>query len=161
MTTPPPPPTFDAVSTALEIHCGTLNCHGNDARNMRLFGFYGVRLKDSDLTGFAPTSPEEIMANFESVISIEPERLSQVVRSGGAGAEKWIVLSKGRGREHHKGGTRLVPGDAADTCIMSWLTVGPGAPGINAAACKAAATVVPPDLPGSPWSPVPGPASNP
>jgi hypothetical protein len=149
ITPPPGPPTFNAVSTVLELHCGTLNCHGNTARNMRFFGFYGVRLDPRDKTGFAVTTDAEYLANFESIISIEPERLSQIVRSGGANASKWVVLSKGRGDEHHKGGARLVRGEAADTCLVSWISARPGGPPLSAEACDAASTLEPP---GDDWS---------
>ena len=149
ITPPPGPPTFNVVSTVLELHCGTLNCHGTDARNMPFFGFYGVRLDPRDRTGFAPTTDAEFLANFESIISIEPERLSQIVRSGGANASKWVVLSKGRGDEHHKGGARLVRGGAADTCILSWISAQPGGAPVSAEACDAASTLEPP---GDDWS---------
>jgi hypothetical protein len=146
---PQGPPTFNPVSTVLELHCGTLNCHGNEARNMRFFGFYGVRLDPKNKTGFGDTTDAEFLANFESIIAIEPEKLSQIVRSGGANADKWIVLSKGRGDEHHKGGTRLVRGDAADACIVSWITARPGGAPLNAEACDTASTFEPP---GDDWS---------
>lgn len=146
---PPGPPIFNAVSDALELHCGTINCHGNDERNMRFFGLYGVRLNPKDKTGFGSTSDLEYEANFESIISIQPEKLTQVVRAHGAGADKWIVFSKGRAIEHHKGGARLVAGDAADTCIMSWLVAQPNGPSVNTDACTAATNVVPP---GDDWT---------
>jgi len=168
LTTPPGPPVFDQVSDGLAIHCGTLNCHGNDARNMRFFGFYGTRLAPNDKPGAGATSPDEYEANFESVISIEPERLSQIVQSGGSNTaleDKWIVLSKGRGTEHHKGGSRMTKGDAMDTCITSWLASrGGGVPGdggavlgLNTDACKAAATI---PAPGVPCPGVPPPCSD-
>lgn len=146
---PQGPPTFNPVSTALELHCGTLNCHGNEARNMRFFGLYGVRLDPREKTGFGSTTDAEFLANYESLIAIEPERLSQIVRSGGANSNKWVVLSKGRGDEHHKGGARLVRGDAADTCLVSWILARPGGAPVNAEACDAASTFEPP---GDDWS---------
>ena len=158
ITPPPGPPAFNVVSDALDIHCGTLNCHGNNDRNMRIFGFYGTRLSDKDKTGAAATSEDEYQANFESIISIEPERLSQIVRSGGANEGKWVVLSKGRGTEHHKGGSRMTPGDAMDTCFTSWIVAhgpGPGDGGaipgaVNDAACLAAVREIVP--PGQDWA---------
>jgi hypothetical protein len=149
ISTPQGPPVWNPVSTVFELHCGTLNCHGSTARNMRFFGFYGVRLDRRDKTGFAATTDAEYLANFESVISIEPERLSQIVRAGGANSAKWVVLSKGRADEYHKGGARLVRGDAADTCIVSWIAAQPGGLPVNAAACEAAATLEPP---GDDWT---------
>lgn len=166
ITTPLGPPTFKVVSDALAIHCGTLNCHGNDARNMRFFGFYGTRLNPKDQTGGAGTTDDEYEANFESIISIEPERLSQIVQSGGANEDKWIVLAKGRGVQHHKGGARMTHVDGPlppgaptdvllDACVTSWITAhtagsaDAGAlPGtVNVDACNRAAVVTPPGIP--------------
>jgi len=164
MSPPLGPPTFDVVSDALEIHCGTINCHGNDARNMRFYGFYGVRASADDQTGARPTTGDEYKRNYESIIAIEPEKISQIYLSGGQNSGKWIVLSKGRGTEHHKGGSRIVPGDALDTCLLSWLltrvpvvsdggtfvTTDGAIPGtLNMSACIAAVTILPP---GADWT---------
>lgn len=156
ITPPPGPPAFNVVADALQKHCGTLDCHGNNARNMRLFGYYGIRQFDKDRVNFTATTPAEYEMTYQSVITIDPERLSRIVASGGAGIDKWLVLSKGRGTEHHKGGARLAPGGAADTCLVSWVLArseadsGPGI--VNAAACVAAANLVPP---GEDWGQTP------
>jgi hypothetical protein len=122
---------------------------------MRIYGYYGIRLNDKDRANFTPTTSNEDTASFQSLISIQPEVLTQIVRSHGAGLGKWIVFSKGRGTEHHKGGSRMTQGDAMDTCLTSWVLAtseavdgGPGT--INGGACAAAAKVVPP---GSDWIP--------
>ena len=36
---------FPAVADAMQLHCGTLDCHGQVGRNMRLYGLYGLRLE--------------------------------------------------------------------------------------------------------------------
>src|SRR5258708_13720479 len=35
---------FPRVADAMQLHCGTLDCHGQPGRNMRLYGHYGLRL---------------------------------------------------------------------------------------------------------------------
>lgn len=113
---------FAAVSSVLELRCGGLDCHGAPARSMRVFGVYGLRWDGRDVPGGRDTTPEEVEASYQSLVSIEPERLSRVSAEAGRGAESWLPLSKGRGREAHDGGTRLLPGSAADQCILSWIS---------------------------------------
>ena len=144
---------FPAVSGGLEIHCGTLDCHGNTVRNFRIYGHYGQRLNQT--VGLTGTTDDEHTATYESIVSIQPEVLSQIVRDHGARPERWIVITKGRGTEHHKGDRRMTKGDALDTCILSWLAGGRGAgPGdagggsVNQNACNQAAIVGPPSVDG-------------
>ena len=112
---------FAAVSSVLERRCGGLDCHGSPARNLRIHGIYGLRLDGRDSTGGADTTDAEVIANYVSVLSIDPETLSRVTASQGAGEERWLLLSKGRQREAHVGGARLSPGTPADNCVISWL----------------------------------------
>jgi hypothetical protein len=112
---------FSAVSAVLEPRCGSLDCHGSPARNLRIYGLYGLRRSGLDSTGGADTTAAEIDATYDSLISIDPEVLSRVVSDGGQAPERWIVMSKARGREEHAGGTRLVEGEPADRCVVSWL----------------------------------------
>jgi hypothetical protein len=58
------------------------------------------------------------------VVGIEPEVLSRIYAEGGRGAQDWILLSKGRHREEHVGGARLVEGEPADRCVVSWISGG-------------------------------------
>lgn len=112
---------FSAVSSVLELRCGSLDCHGAPARSLRIFGVYGLRWDRRDAPGGRDTTPEEIEATYQALISIDPERLSRVSADAGQGAETWLPLSKGRGREAHEGGVRLVPSSAADQCVVSWV----------------------------------------
>jgi hypothetical protein len=132
------PARFRPVNEALEVHCGTLDCHGAPARNMRLYGISGVRLDPHAIPGGAPkpgqpgqppppcpdcrTSEKELLANYESLIAIQPEVLNTIVAQHGVRPERWLVITKGRGTEHHKGESRMSPGDDTDRCITSWLT---------------------------------------
>ena len=66
--------------------------------------------------------------------------MAQVVLSGGREPERLSLIRKGRGAEHHKGGTRLPAGSDGDRCIVSWLRNA-----VDADACAAAAEVPRPD----------------
>src|SRR6516225_3603181 len=85
----------NGVSSVFERNCGTLDCHGSDARAMRIYGQYGLRKppgltttyepteagadgaaptddnsdQDTDagpnLPGKQPTTPEEQLANYQ------------------------------------------------------------------------------------------------
>jgi hypothetical protein len=131
---PPPPAPQDAtgpvVSDALEIHCGTLDCHGSSVRNLRIYGIDGIRAPGL-VPGGDPTTDEaqpgahapfEHQLTYESLIAIQPEVLSAIVSQHGARPERWMIITKGRGSEHHKGGSRMKSGDDTDHCIISWLT---------------------------------------
>jgi hypothetical protein len=151
--------TFAMVSPALEAHCGSLDCHGTQRRHFRLFGWYGARLDDGGETappqppagtveqpefvpGSGQTTEEELWQNYVSAVLLEPEKTS-VVLFEGQGVEELVLVSKGRGREHHKGEVAMVPGGATDRCVVSWLL---GA--VDAAACSdsLAEANVPPDF---------------
>jgi len=112
---------FAAVSSVLERRCGGLDCHGSPARNLRIYGIYGLRLDGRDVTGGADTTDAEVTATYVSVLSVDPETLSRVTANQGAGEERWLVLSKGRNREAHVGGARLSVGTPGDDCLISWL----------------------------------------
>jgi hypothetical protein len=135
----PSPDTFPPVSAVLEAHCGTLDCHGAAARNLRVYGIDGLRWDKAGTTGDQSTTMEEIQATYESVVSIQPEVLARITEEGGKRPERWIVLLKGRETEEHKGGRRLVAGDDADRCLTSWL-----AGAVEQTRCDAAALVGPP-----------------
>lgn len=137
---PPSRDTFPPVADALEVHCGTLDCHGSSARNMRVYGIDGQRLDIHGITGNKSTTDEEYTATYEAVIAVQPEVLSRIVNEGGAHPERWIVITKGRGTEVHKGNSQMAPGDATDTCIISWV-----AGQLNQDACDQAAAILPPD----------------
>ncbi|EYF02834.1 hypothetical protein [Chondromyces apiculatus] len=113
--------TFPQVSDALEHRCATLDCHGKPERNLRLYGSSGLRLSAEDAPGSGSTTDEEYGANYQAMVGLEPEILSQVVDEGGWQPERLTLVRKGRGTEHHKGEAVLVPGEDADRCLTSWL----------------------------------------
>ena len=116
---------FAPVSRMLVAQCGSLDCHGNTHRNLRLYGFGGLRLHD-DMTSPAPDDdverPNEVRGNYEAVIGLEPELTSVVVRELGAAPERLTLVRKGRGEEQHAGGNAIRRGDDADRCLVSWLS---------------------------------------
>lgn len=132
---------FELVSDALEQRCATLDCHGDIARNMRLYSYLGLRLKKPDISGMGTTSPEEYESNFESVVTVAPEVISALVTRHGQGFDKWIVVTKGTGAEHHKGGSRFKKNDETYKCLFSWIQ---GTVSVDD--CMMAAAVLPPDM---------------
>lgn len=112
---------FPLVADALQPSCGTLDCHGQRGRNLRLFGGRGLRLDPHGNSADEPTSEAEYRASFLSVVALEPEALDAVVRSGGQDPERLSLVRKARGAELHKGGVQMLPGDPLDRCLISWL----------------------------------------
>ena len=117
---------FDHVGAFLDRRCGTLDCHGSDFRNLRIFGCEGLRLDPSDMPrcraqGGKNTTPAELDATYRSLVGLEPAVMSAVIQGKGAHPELLTFVRKARGTEAHKGGTLITPGDSQDTCITSWL----------------------------------------
>jgi hypothetical protein len=112
---------FPGVADALQVSCATLDCHGQVGRNLRLYGYGGLRLSATDSPAGDPTSEPEYLASYESLVSLEPEILSNVVTLQ-ADPNQLSLVRKTRGIEHHKGGQRAQTGDALDLCIVLWLT---------------------------------------
>lgn len=117
----PPRTSFEGVADAMQSHCGTLDCHGQAGRNMRLFGARGLRLAPDATPLDGDTTPAEYDANFWSVVGLEPETMTAVVEDKGADPERLSLIRKARGHERHKGGTLMTVGDALDQCLLSWL----------------------------------------
>jgi len=125
---------FPAVASMLVQACGSLDCHGTLARNLRLYGDTALRYSPTDVPStLLPTTGDEIGQDYESVVGLEPEAMSAVVASGGANPEQLTFYRKALGIEAHKGGAVIVSGDARDVCITTWLQGH-----ADAAACTAA-----------------------
>jgi hypothetical protein len=124
-TAPDGGPTFVPVADMLVHTCGTLDCHGTQFRNLRLYGREGVRWdKDASPTvndAGLGTTATEYEQDYLSVVGLEPEVMSQVVSQGGAAPERLTLVRKGRGTEAHKGGSLYKIGDDRDVCLLSWL----------------------------------------
>jgi hypothetical protein len=132
--TPPDTASFPPVAAMLIQACGTLDCHGTVARNLRLYGDTGLRLSLTDVPStLIATTDDEVAQDYASIVGLEPELLSQVVAGGGVDPERLTFVRKARGTESHKGGAVVVKGDARDVCITTWL-----AGNADASACTAA-----------------------
>jgi len=147
----PPPP--DGTGTyfvhnagpglLLALRCGTLDCHGSTYRNMVIYGYQGLRLPSADpnatpnLPGSADTTIDELIAGYHSVVGLEPEVMTAVVRDGGASPERLTMIRKARGTESHKGNQIWNEGDDSDLCVTSWL-----ASNVDQAACARAIMAV-------------------
>jgi hypothetical protein len=118
----PDPGSFPPVAQLLVVRCGSLDCHGTPARNLRLYGSAGLRWSPSDrpLIPVCDTT-DEVAQDYESVVDLEPETMSAVVAAGGANPQELTMVRKARGTEAHKGGTIWTAGDDSDTCLTSWL----------------------------------------
>jgi hypothetical protein len=113
---------FTAVARVLVRQCGSLDCHGVSTRNLRLYGYGGLRLPSSGvLPDEGDIRPEEVDADYDAVVGVEPEKMTEVAAARGAGAEDLTFVRKGRGVEDHKGKAAVTAGDDADRCILSWL----------------------------------------
>jgi hypothetical protein len=140
--------TFEPVDDVLQASCGTLDCHGQLGRALRLYGGRGLRLSPKDNPADDPTTPAEYDRSYGFVIGLEPEVMSDVVMDGGRVPERLTLVRKARELEHHKGGKLFVIGDDRDRCLTSWL-----AGQLDLAACKAGKELMrpgatpPPDTP--------------
>lgn len=110
---------FAAVSAALGVRCGSLDCHGMAERNLRLYGEFGLRLGENDVPGGEETTPDEHHENYLALITLEPEAMAKVAR--GAPVTGLTLVRKARGAEAHKGGAPFPSGTVGDRCLVSWL----------------------------------------
>lgn len=110
------------VSLVLERRCGTLDCHGQLGRPLRIYGQRGLRFIDDagNFPGGASTTETEHQLNYQAVIGLQPELMTLVVQ-GQDPPEALMLLRKPMQLERHKGGPVFVSGDAAYDCITSWL----------------------------------------
>ncbi len=114
---------FAPVSDLLHARCGSLDCHGQVGRSLRIYGTNGLRLATGDVPGLdgGVTSDAEHDANYASVVELEPELLAQVTREHGKDPERLTLVRKAHGAEHHKGGAPIKAGGLADQCLLGWL----------------------------------------
>jgi len=131
-------PTYrDFVDPYLQRRCGTLDCHGQPGRAYRLYGFTGFRLYNLDaglVSGQQPTTPEEIVANYQAAIALEPEEMSRLMATQGTDPNKLLLLRKALRLERHKGGPAMSENDVGYRCVVGWLrirTVRPTSDGLD------------------------------
>lgn len=120
-------PTYrDHVDAYLQRRCGTLDCHGQPGRAYRIYGFAGFRLYNLDaglVSGQQPTTPEEIRANYQAAVALEPEEMSRLIATQGAEPNKLLLLRKALRIERHKGGPAMAEDDAGYKCVVAWLRI--------------------------------------
>jgi len=133
---------FPIVSQVLERRCGTLDCHGDGARNFRVYGRTGLRRPETAETyagdfaqyktgGTEPTSPAEQAENRLSACGVEPELMAAVV-DGGEEPGVLTLVRKPRLVEAHKGGLVFAEDSQGDKCLVSWIQGS-----VDALACSA------------------------
>jgi hypothetical protein len=125
---------FESVTPMLNRRCGSLDCHGSRFRNLRIYGYGGIRLAASDNPEAPQTTPAEAALDYEAVVGLEPEAMRSFIAAGRRDPSKLTFYRKARMEEAHKGGSRIAPGDAADRCLVSWLTST-----VDSSACRLAA----------------------
>jgi hypothetical protein len=131
--TAPPLSEFPPLGAMLVHRCGSLDCHGQVGRNLRIYGSQGLRLSSTGIPGNGVTTTAEYDADYRSAVALEPEIMSQVVEDGGKDPQRLTLVRKPRGEESHKGGTLIIVGDPQDVCLTSWL-----AGTTDTASCKTA-----------------------
>jgi hypothetical protein len=134
----PPREGFEPVSELLQTRCGSLDCHGQMGRSLRLYGADGLRFDSNDLPGQdgGLTRATEHDANYASVVALEPEMLSSVLRDGGRNPERLTLIRKARGSEEHVGGAATPPASDGDRCLVSWLSAA-----VDVSACRSGSLI--------------------
>ncbi len=114
--------TLGGVNPVFERRCGSFDCHGNPSQALRIYSQNGLRLPNEAgiLPGGAATTPDEVFANYRSILAVEPEETNAVVLGGNP--YSLLILKKPLLIETHKGGTVMIKGDDTEKCITSWLS---------------------------------------
>lgn len=124
----PPYEDFKKVSPVLEQRCGTLDCHGDPGRPMRIYGSIGLRAPDPAEAqnpnyypgGSEPTTELELTANYRAICGLQPEIMASVV-TGKRKPDSLTLVRKPRLSEKHKGGRIWDQGKPGDRCLTAWL----------------------------------------
>ncbi len=121
------------VDGFLTRRCGSLDCHGQPGRAYRIYSQPGFRLPDGkDDKGDAlvsgsdqPGTPEELRANFQAIVGLEPEEMTRVVAAQGdeESIARLLFIRKALNEERHKGGPAMTKSDPGYTCVRGWLRV--------------------------------------
>jgi hypothetical protein len=135
---------FPRVSDAMQLHCGTLDCHGQSGRNMRLYGRYGLRLAPTDNPLETPTTSAEYDGSYWSIVGLEPEVMSKVLQQQ-SDPDALSMIRKPRGGDKHKGSQLMNEGDDLDRCLVGWVT-----DAFDLPACNAVADATRPEVDGGP-----------
>ncbi len=138
-------PSFDdfetkGVSGFLEVRCGSLDCHGQAGRPLRIYSGRGLRA-DNDAgfySGSSGTSHAEVVQNYYAVMGLQPEVLRRVVEGArrisdgetltadeafDADPARLYLVTKPRNQIVHKGGAVVAVDSPGDKCMRTWLTL--------------------------------------
>jgi hypothetical protein len=122
---------FDFVDPVLLKRCGSLDCHGDGYRNYRLYGFGGRRLSPDDRPDAEVVRVEEVDANYDATLAIEPEITARIADGDAEAIGDLTLVRKARGAEAHEGGAPFAPDGPGERCLVSWL-----AGRVDTAACE-------------------------
>jgi hypothetical protein len=121
--------TKGGVSAFMERRCGTLDCHGQIGRPLRIYGQFGLRRTPPDQPG-APrpdgvTTDDERLDNYYAVVDLEPEAIGYAHATNGADKD-FLLLKKPldieNGGVRHKGGPVLRQiDDPGFRCLVTWI----------------------------------------
>lgn len=111
---------WPAVSQMLGARCGSLDCHGQTGRPLRLYHGQGLRL-GGGVSGDGNTTEAEHDANLRATLALEPELTAEVLHDDGKDPQRLTLYRKARGLEKHKGESPLAEGDRGDDCLRSFL----------------------------------------
>lgn len=115
------------VGIFMEKRCGALDCHGQIGRPLRIYSANGLRLNDgpNGARDTRETQPDEKLANYYSVVGLEPEQISVSRVSQGA-YDDFLLLKKPLSIEgggvRHKGGPVLRSTDSGFECMITWIS---------------------------------------
>ncbi len=116
-----------SVDPYLARRCGSLDCHGQLGRAYRVYGRAGLRLttvQDGGLvSGGQPSDPEELRANYQTLVALEPEEMSRLMARQGDNPNLLMLLRKPLRLERHKGGPAMAEDDAGYRCVIAWLSI--------------------------------------
>lgn len=127
------PVVFRSFSAVMERRCGTLDCHGQTSRPLRIFGQYGLRrpepMGSPNVENYAEyysggkesTTLAELEDNYRSICALEPELVAEVFAKKSS-PDVLTIVRKARLREKHKGGLLWNKGEPGDVCMTNWLT---------------------------------------
>lgn len=115
------------VDAYLTRRCGSLDCHGQPGRAYRIYSREGFRLYQvadgSLVSGQQPTLPEEQRANFQALVSLEPEEMTRLMGRQGENPNLLMFLRKPLRLERHKGGPSMAEDDPGYRCVVAWLSI--------------------------------------
>ena len=118
----------NGVSTFMERRCGSLDCHGQEGRPLRIYSDWGLRLaaRDDGTRDASATTAAEQLQNYYAVAGLEPENLSRCFTNGSYDTFQLMLKPlgvEGRGIRH-KGGPvlRATENDPGWQCLYGWAS---------------------------------------